>query len=48
MLYRYAFTLWSNWGRYLPIKYKIEILKERYFDFGEAIELINNIQLIEI
>lgn len=37
----------SKWGTYLPIKYKIEILKERYFDFEKAIELINNIKLIE-
>lgn len=37
----------SKWGTYLPIKYKIEILKERYFDFEKAIELINNIRLIE-
>ena len=37
----------SKWGTYLPIKYKIEILKERYFDFEKAIELINSIRLIE-
>lgn len=37
----------SKWGTYLPIKYKIEILKERYFEFEKAIELINNIRLIE-
>jgi len=37
----------SKWGTYLPIKYKIEILKERYFDFEKAIELINNMKLIE-
>jgi len=37
----------SKWGTYLPIKYKIEILKERYFDFEKAIELINNMNLIE-
>ena len=37
----------SKWGTYLPVKYKIEILKERYFDFEKAIELINNIRLIE-
>ncbi len=37
----------SKWGSYLPIKYKCEILKERYFDFETAISLINNIKLIE-
>ncbi|KJF43465.1 DEAD/DEAH box helicase [Draconibacterium sediminis] len=37
----------SKWGEFLPIKYKIEIVKERYFDFETAIELLNNIELIE-
>jgi ATP-dependent Lhr-like helicase len=37
----------SKWGPYLPMKYKCEILKERYFDFEGAISLINNIRLIE-
>lgn len=37
----------SKWGTYLPMKYKCEILKERYFDFEGAIRLINNIKLIE-
>lgn len=37
----------SKWGAYLPIKYKVQILKERYFDFAGAIDLINKIQLIE-
>jgi ATP-dependent Lhr-like helicase len=37
----------SKWGTYLPIKYKVAILKERYFDFERAIELINNMNLIE-
>jgi ATP-dependent Lhr-like helicase len=38
----------SKWGSYLPLKYKCEILKERYFDFDGAISLINNIKLIEV
>lgn len=38
----------SKWGPYLPMKYKCEILKERYFDFEGAISLINNIKLIEV
>ena len=37
----------SKWGTYLPIKYKVSILKERYFDFERAIELINNMNPIE-
>jgi ATP-dependent helicase Lhr and Lhr-like helicase len=37
----------SKWGGYLPMKYKCEILKERYFDFELAMDLINNIKLVE-
>jgi len=37
----------SKWGEYLPLKYQAEIVKERYFDFKDTIELINNINLIE-
>jgi ATP-dependent helicase Lhr and Lhr-like helicase len=37
----------SKWGNYLPIKYKCKILKERYFDFEPAMDLINNIKLVE-
>jgi ATP-dependent Lhr-like helicase len=37
----------SKWGKHLPIKYKVAILKERYFDFERAIELINNMNPIE-
>ncbi len=38
----------SKWGSYLPIKYKCEIVKERYFDFESAVELLNNIKLVEM
>ena len=33
----------SKWGSFLPMKYKCEILKERYFDFESAISFINNL-----
>lgn len=36
----------SKWGTYLPVEYQSQIVKERYFDFANAIELINNINLI--
>lgn len=36
----------SKWGAYLPIKYKCEVVKERYFDFETAISFLNNIELI--
>lgn len=37
----------SKWGTYLPIEFKTSIVKERYFDFENAIELINSMNLIE-
>lgn len=37
----------SKWGTYLPVEYQSQIVKERYFDFANAIELINNMNLIE-
>ncbi len=37
----------SKWGNHLPMKYKCEILKERYFDFELAMDLINKIKLVE-
>ncbi len=36
----------SKWGSYLPMKYKCQILKERYFDFESAMEFINSIKLV--
>ncbi|WP_300433954.1 DEAD/DEAH box helicase [Christiangramia sp.] len=37
----------SKWGIYLPMNYKIEIVKERYFDFKTAIAFINNMKIIK-
>lgn len=37
----------SKWGGYLPVEYQSQIVKERYFDFENAIELIRNMNLIE-
>ena len=37
----------SKWGEYLPLEYQAEIVKERYYDFENAIDLINNMNLIE-
>jgi ATP-dependent Lhr-like helicase len=37
----------SKWGEYLPLEYQVEIVKERFFDFEGAIDLINNMNLIE-
>ncbi len=37
----------SKWGKYLPLEYQAEIVKERYYDFENAIDLINNMKLIE-
>ncbi len=38
----------SKWGSYLPMKYKCEIVKERYFDFESAISFINNLNPIVV
>lgn len=37
----------SKWGSYLPIEYQVEIVKERYFDFEGAMELVNKMNWIE-
>jgi ATP-dependent Lhr-like helicase len=36
----------SKWGVYLPLKYKVELIKQRYFDFS-AIDCIQSFNLIE-
>lgn len=41
------FIGFSKWGIYLPVEYQIQIIKERYFDFEKAIEILNNMNLIE-
>lgn len=38
----------SKWGTFLPMKFKCEILKERYFDFESAISFINNLNTISM
>lgn len=36
----------SKWGTYLPLEYKIAILKERYFDFEGAIDFIKKLRVL--
>lgn len=36
----------SKWGKYLPEKYQIELLKEKYYDFKGAEAWLSGIQLI--
>jgi ATP-dependent Lhr-like helicase len=38
----------SKWGKYLPLEYQAEILKERYYDFEGALELLNKMKLKEL
>ena len=37
----------SKWGIYLPIKFKVELVKNRYFDFAEANYFIESTRFIE-
>ena len=36
----------SKWGIYLPLEYKVRLLMERYFDFEETAQFINQTQLV--
>ncbi len=36
----------TKWGKYLPKDYQVIILKERFFDFENAIKFFNNIRLV--
>ncbi|MDH7462178.1 DEAD/DEAH box helicase [Chitinophagaceae bacterium 26-R-25] len=36
----------SKWGEYLPIKFQIVILKEKYFDFENLKSFLTNLELI--
>lgn len=36
----------SKWGIYLPEKYKIQLIKNKYFDFDNTMEYLNTINLI--
>lgn len=38
----------SKWGKYLPLEYQAEILKERYYDFEGTLELLNKMKLKEL
>ncbi len=42
------YLFFSKWGEYLSDKFKIKILKERYFDFDGAIGFINRIAPIGV
>ncbi|MBS1744006.1 MAG: DEAD/DEAH box helicase [Bacteroidetes bacterium] len=37
----------SKWGLYLPVKYQVQLLKQKYFDFQNAEELITSCRLVE-
>lgn len=37
----------SKWGSFLPLKFKIKLLREKYFDFANAEQLLNSFKLIE-
>ncbi|UKB86201.1 DEAD/DEAH box helicase [Chryseobacterium sp. MEBOG06] len=37
----------SKWGKYLPIQYQAELLKEKYFDFEGCYAYLRNLEIIE-
>jgi ATP-dependent helicase Lhr and Lhr-like helicase len=37
----------SKWGSYLPIKYKIELIKQKYFDFANTKEMLLSLKIIQ-
>ncbi len=36
----------SKWGRFLPIKFQVEILKEKYFDFEGVKSFLENVRFV--
>ena len=36
----------SKWGFFLPIKFQVNLLKQKYFDFNNAEALINSIKFV--
>lgn len=37
----------SKWGKSLPLKYQVEILKNNFYDFKKCIEFLKGIRLVE-
>lgn len=37
----------SKWGKYLPIQYQAELLKEKYFDFEGCYAYLRNLEIIQ-
>jgi ATP-dependent helicase Lhr and Lhr-like helicase len=37
----------SKWGSYLPIKYQVELIKQKYFDFANTEEMLHDLKLIQ-
>ncbi|MFD2099127.1 DEAD/DEAH box helicase [Flagellimonas iocasae] len=42
-----SYLNFSKWGEYLPMKYKVDILKERYFDFPKAFDFLRKVNFKE-
>ena len=45
----------SKWGEYLPVKFKVELLKSKYYDLNQAkiyiskiVPIINSAELTEV
>lgn len=36
----------SKWGKYLPVKYQVSLIRQKLYDFDAAFEFIRTIKLI--
>ncbi len=43
-----ALISFSKWGKYLPVEYQAKLIKEKFFDFKGAFDLIKNIKLVSL
>ncbi|MDR2238137.1 MAG: DEAD/DEAH box helicase [Chryseobacterium sp.] len=37
----------SKWGAYLPLRYQVALLKNRYFDFEETFKFLSDLNIVE-
>jgi len=37
----------SKWGQYLPLKFQIKLIKDRYFDIQQTEQFLHSLRLVE-